>query len=116
MLKIVFLYLRQRNVTTYARLDEESDLDDEMEDIVLSRFVRFSNLALSLSLVTWFAFGNYWFYSIWEPRFKQDLHAPKDWCHPTMYWFTFYSLVADYFLFFFISVSVIFIMGFYGNS
>ena len=99
LIKIVFLFVLQRKSHSYDRLEEGNNYDDDddvEEDVVLSRFVRFSNMALTLFLTIWFIFGNVWFYSIWEPNFKQPLHEPNNWCERSLYWYTFYNFIVCY--------------------
>ena len=96
LIKIVFLFVLQTKNSSYNRLEDVDDDDDGTEDVVLSRFVRFSNIGLTLFLSVWFIFGNIWFYSIWEPHYQQPLHEPNNWCDKSLYWYTFYNFIVCY--------------------
>ena len=98
LIKIVFLFVLQKRSPSYNRLEDGDDDDDDdvTEDVVLSRFVRFSNIGLILFLFIWFIVGNIWFFSIWKPNFQQPLHEPNNWCDKSLYWYTFYHFIVCY--------------------
>ena len=115
LIKVVFLFVLKKRSQHYDRLEEGSEYDDEdddTEDVVLARFVRFSNIALSLFLFIWFIFGNVWFYSIWKPNYQQPLHEPNNWCDQSLYLYTFYNFIFCYCLLTVIGV-IMFVIGCY---
>ncbi|KAK3592862.1 hypothetical protein CHS0354_028945 [Potamilus streckersoni] len=96
MLKILFLLCLNHHAYSFESLQGESDLDDEVEDLVLSRSLKFTKIILKFFLIVWFCLGNVWLFSIWIPNFSQPLHEPSNWCHPVLFWFTFYQILFTY--------------------
>ena len=73
-----------------------SEDDDDFDDGVMSRSCRFTCYVLWVFLLVWFVLGNVWVLRVWKPNFKQPLHDPQNWCHETVFFFSFYQLLAVY--------------------
>ena len=74
---------------------EDAD-DDDFDDGVMSRSCRFTCYVLWAFLLVWFVLGNVWVLGAWQPNFQQPLHDPQNWCHETVFFFSFYQLLAVY--------------------
>ena len=96
----MFSFVLRKRSQHYNRLEEGEEFDDDddgdTEDLVMARFIRFSNIALTIFLIIWFIFGNLWFYGIWEPNFQQPLHEPNNWCDKSLYFYIFYNFIFCY--------------------
>lgn len=53
---------------------------------------RIAFFTLTLFLIVWFAMGNYWILSIRWPEFNPRLFEPNQWCHRTLYLFSYIHL------------------------
>ncbi|XP_046336486.1 uncharacterized protein LOC124118423 isoform X1 [Haliotis rufescens] len=94
LLKMLLLLWRQKKSRDYERLDD--CVDDDADDIVMSRSTRFSGYILTIFLLSWFILGNVWIFQVWKPNFVQPLHEPMNWCNETVYMFSVYQIFACY--------------------
>lgn len=58
---------------------------------------------LGLFLIVWFFFGNVWVFGVryrvrTEPVDMNNPNEFENYCHPSLYWFAFYLLIATYFI------------------
>ena len=56
-----------------------ADGDENQSDFITDRSTQFTDMVLSLFLLIWFGFGNYWTWKIFKPNFTRKLHTPSDW-------------------------------------
>lgn len=92
VLKLILVLWRQVKYHRY-------EYDDHFTDpSTLFSASHVTHWALSVFLAIWFAFGNYWLYSIWKPHFNAPLHEPRNWCSETVFRFTFWQLVTCHIL------------------
>lgn len=77
-------------------MDEIYDTDEDHGDVIVSNSSRFTDVVLSIFLFIWFAFGNYWVFSIYQPNFAHMLHDPSNWCDETVYMFAFIQICISY--------------------
>ncbi|BFZ14654.1 hypothetical protein BsWGS_17693 [Bradybaena similaris] len=96
---LCILIWQQKRSRAFMLLDDTKDDIDNEEDDVMTRSYRFTWYILTLFLLIWFAWGNYWLFSIWQPNFTQPLHEPRNWCSRRLYYYTFYITITCYSLF-----------------
>lgn len=90
LLTLMFYQVRSRH---YEKLDDE-DGSRGLSTLITSS--RFMDVLLSAFLVAWFACGNYWVLSIWQPSYHLSLDDPNNWCNKTAYLFAFVQLMLCY--------------------
>ncbi|CAD5120257.1 unnamed protein product [Dimorphilus gyrociliatus] len=95
LLKLLSLLWRQVRSRRYEQLDEMATPGNG-DGMIMSKSSKFSEAVLSIFLLIWFGFGNYWIFRVWKPNFIQALHRPSDWCHPTVYMFAFGTICGVY--------------------
>lgn len=54
--------------------------DENQSDYITDRSTQLTDMVLSLFLLVWFGFGNYWTWGIYRPNYTMQLHEPSDWC------------------------------------
>lgn len=94
LIKVFLMLWNQKKHSNDACVDDDDD--GETDDAVVRRTTKFTEFILSVFLSVWFIMGNVWFYKIWIPNFEQPLHEPSNWCHMTVFRYTFYHLVTCY--------------------
>lgn len=94
LIKVFLMLWNQKKHSNDACVDDDDD--GETDDAVVRRTTKFTEFILSVFLSVWFIMGNVWFYKIWKPNFEQPLHEPSNWCHMTVFRYTFYHLVTCY--------------------
>lgn len=94
LIKVFLMLWNQKKHSNDACVDDDDD--GETDDAVVRRTTKFTEFILSVFLSVWFIIGNVWFYKIWIPNFEQPLHEPNNWCHMTVFRYTFYHLVTCY--------------------
>lgn len=94
LIKVFLMLWNQKKHSNDACVDDDDD--GETDDAVVRRTTKFTEFILSVFLSVWFIMGNLWFYKIWKPNFEQPLHEPSNWCHMTVFRYTFYHLVTCY--------------------
>ncbi|XP_050312730.1 uncharacterized protein LOC126747863 isoform X2 [Anthonomus grandis grandis] len=57
---------------------------------------RIASIALTILLLTWFGFGNFWILSIKYPDYAPSMWEPNKWCHRTLYVFALVHLCIVY--------------------
>lgn len=94
LIKVFLMLWNQKKHSNDACVDDDDD--GETDDAVVRRTTKFTEFILCVFLSVWFIMGNVWFYKIWKPNFEQPLHEPSNWCHMTVFRYTFYHLVTCY--------------------
>ena len=94
LLKIMSMLWRQMKQRQLEKLEENTD--QYREDLQATNSSRVSDNILSVFLVVWFAFGNYWVFHIYRPEFDQPLLDPRNWCERSAYMFAFVQIIACY--------------------
>ncbi|KAL4220920.1 hypothetical protein ACF0H5_019186 [Mactra antiquata] len=105
-LKIVMIFLRPRK---FDQKKKDVDMSEVVTDVVLQRYVRYTNNLLTVFLPIWFVLGNYWYFSNPTPNFEPILSEPTKWCSDILYEFVNYKLVFSYVLVLFMVICVVFL-------
>ncbi|CAF1062687.1 unnamed protein product [Adineta ricciae] len=95
--------LQQKSLTE----EEEESSSDPNDGQV------FIDVLMTSFLIIWFFCGQYWLITLgYPPHFEQALHNPDIWCHKTVVYCSFVSIVITYFLVMIFLTIVLFLVFF----
>lgn len=80
-------------------------IKDNNNDDEGNPYIGFTGWFIGCFLFCWFIAGNIWVYRIYNDFDKNDNNSPN-YCHPTLYYFTFWIITGSYILIACISCSI----------
>ncbi|XP_076330451.1 uncharacterized protein LOC143236065 isoform X2 [Tachypleus tridentatus] len=95
LIKIISVGWRQTRERKYEQTTEAVTRAD-VDEVLITTSSKLTDLALSVFLLVWFVFGNYWVLEIYKPRFEPLLHDPNNWCAKPVYLFSLIHLSICY--------------------